>query len=229
MTSDGFFELEHLPRRVAVVGSGYIAVELAGVLRALGSEVTLCIRHDTRAAALRLAARREARWRDARERHRDRDDGEHDGARARASGALTLEAADGRKLGGFDTVLWAIGRTPNVAAIGLESAGVTLDAEGFVAVDRYQNTSTPGIYAVGDVTGQAELTPVAIAAGRRLADRVFGGMTDRHLRYDVIPTRRVLAPADRHGRACRRRRRASATRASRSASTSPSSSRCSTR
>ena len=85
-------------------------------------------------------------------------------------------------------MLWAIGRTPNVAAIGLESVGVTLDAEGFVAVDRYQNTSTPGIYAIGDVTGQAELTPVAIAAGRRLADRVFGGMTERHLSYDVIPS-----------------------------------------
>ena len=65
---------------------------------------------------------------------------------------------------------------------------MALDAEGFIAVDRYQNTSTPGIYALGDVTGQAELTPVAIAAGRRLADRVFGGMTDRHLSYDVIPS-----------------------------------------
>ena len=110
-------------------------------------------------------------------------------ALARAPAAtLTLEAADGRRFGGFDTVLWAIGRTPNVRDVGLESAGVALDAEGFIAVDRYQNTSAPGIYAVGDVTGQAELTPVAIAAGRRLADRVFGGMTDRHLRYDVIPS-----------------------------------------
>jgi glutathione reductase (NADPH) len=103
-------------------------------------------------------------------------------------GELMLEAADGRTLGGFDTVLWAIGRLPNVVDIGLESAGIALDAEGYIAVDRYQNTSTAGIYAVGDVTGQAELTPVAIAAGRRLADRVFGGMTDRHLRYDVIPS-----------------------------------------
>ncbi|HUQ52320.1 MAG TPA: FAD-dependent oxidoreductase, partial [Gammaproteobacteria bacterium] len=85
-------------------------------------------------------------------------------------------------------VLWAIGRTPNVVDVGLESAGVKLDAEGFIAVDRFQNTSAAGVYAIGDVTGQAELTPVAIAAGRRLADRVFGGMTDRHLRYDVIPS-----------------------------------------
>ena len=187
LTSDGFFELERLPRHTAVVGSGYIAVELAGVLRSLGSDVTLCIRHD---ALLR---------------HFDSLLGEKLIAAMRASGIdvatrvntravrgkpgdLTLEAADGRTLGGFDTVLWAIGRTPNVVDVGLESAGVALDAEGYIAVDRYQNTSTPGVYAVGDVTGQAELTPVAIAAGRRLADRVFGGMQERHLSYDVIPS-----------------------------------------
>jgi glutathione reductase (NADPH) len=105
-----------------------------------------------------------------------------------ANGELTLEAVDGRKLGAFDTVLWAIGRVPNVVDIGLDAAGVELSAAGYIAVDRLQNTSAPGVYALGDVTGQAELTPVAIAAGRRLADRVFGGMTDRHLNYDVIPT-----------------------------------------
>jgi glutathione reductase (NADPH) len=85
-------------------------------------------------------------------------------------------------------VIWAIGRTPNTTGLELARAGVACDARGFVTVDRYQNTTADGIYAVGDVTGQAELTPVAIAAGRRLADRVFGGQTDRHLRYDVIPT-----------------------------------------
>jgi glutathione reductase (NADPH) len=170
------------------VGSGYIAVELAGVLRALGSEVTLCTRHD---ALLR---------------NFDKMLGEKLAAAVRASGVelvgkfhtrtlerapdgtLTLTAADGRALGGLDTVLWAVGRTPNVLDIGLESVGVKLDAEGYIAVDRWQATSTPGVYAIGDVTGQAELTPVAIAAGRRLADRLFGGMADRHLSYDVIPS-----------------------------------------
>jgi glutathione reductase (NADPH) len=188
ITSDGFFELETLPRRVAVVGSGYIAVELAGVLRSLGSDVTLCIRHaallrhfdsllgEKLMAALRTCGVDVVTTMNTRSLERAAD------------GALTLVAADGRRFGGFDAVLWAVGRTPNVAGLGLESAAVQLDAEGYVAVDRYQNTSTPGVYAVGDVTGQAELTPVAIAAGRRLADRVFGGMSDRHLRYDVIPT-----------------------------------------
>jgi glutathione reductase (NADPH) len=188
ITSDGFFELPSLPRRVAVVGSGYIAVELAGVLRSLGSEVTLCIRHD---ALLRnfdsllgekLLAAMQSSGIDVTTKVITRT------LERAADGTLTLHAVDGRELGGFDTVLWAVGRTPNVLDIGLESAGVKLDAEGYIAVDGLQNTSVAGVYAVGDVTGQAELTPVAIAAGRRLADRVFGGMTDRRLRYDVIPT-----------------------------------------
>jgi glutathione reductase (NADPH) len=187
LTSDGFFELEALPRRVAVVGSGYIAVELAGVLHALGSKVSLLIRHD---ALLR---------------HFDSLLGEklmaamtasgievvtlmHTVALTRKARLLELEAADGRTFPGFDSVLWAIGRGPNVEEIGLEGVGVDLDAAGYIAVDKFQNTSAPGVYALGDVCGEPELTPVAIAAGRRLADRVFGGMTDRHLSYDVIPS-----------------------------------------
>jgi glutathione reductase (NADPH) len=110
-------------------------------------------------------------------------------ALARLPGAttVTVEAGDGRRFEGFDEVLFAIGRAPTTPA-GLDSAGVVRTSDGHIVVDRYQSTSTPGIYAVGDVTGQAELTPVAIAAGRRLADRLFGGMAERHLRYDVIPT-----------------------------------------
>jgi glutathione reductase (NADPH) len=103
-------------------------------------------------------------------------------------GDLTLRTADGRSFGGFETLIWAIGRTPSTAALGLADAGVEIDASGAVIVDAYQNTSADGVYALGDVTGRAELTPVAIAAGRRLADRVFGGQKDRHLSYDLIPT-----------------------------------------
>jgi glutathione reductase (NADPH) len=188
ITSDGFFELERLPRRVAVVGSGYIAVELAGVLHSLGASVTLFIRYDAllrtfdamlgtkllaamRASGIEVVTRMATR-----------------ALTREANGALALEAEDGRQFGGLDEVLWAIGRDPNTDDIGLESAGVELDAAGFVRVDRYQSTSATGIYAIGDVTGQAELTPVAIAAGRRLSDRVFGGMTGRRLSYDVIPS-----------------------------------------
>jgi len=95
---------------------------------------------------------------------------------------------DDRRFEGFDQMLWAVGRTPNTASIGLREVGVETDDKGFVVVDRLQNSSTLGIYAVGDVTGQAQLTPVAIAAGRRFADRVFGGKSDRHLNYENIPT-----------------------------------------
>jgi glutathione reductase (NADPH) len=188
ISSDGFFELTELPRRAAVVGSGYIAVELAGVLRSLGSDVSLLIRHERvlRHFDALIGERLTASIREA---------GTNvltgavtNGVTRGADDKLSVTTGDGRQFDGFDTVLWAIGRGPNTASLDLPAAGVARGPEGFVAVDTYQNTNVQGVYAVGDVTGQPELTPVAIAAGRRLADRVFGGMTGRHLRYDVIPT-----------------------------------------
>jgi glutathione reductase (NADPH) len=85
-------------------------------------------------------------------------------------------------------VLWAIGRTPNLEGLDVARAGVVLDPSGAVITDLYQNTNVKGIYAIGDVTGREQLTPVAIAAGRRLADRLFGGQPERHLDYQWIPT-----------------------------------------
>ena len=102
--------------------------------------------------------------------------------------ALELAAADGRRFGPFDGVLWAIGRAPNTNSLDLDAAGITYDASGFVPVDDYQRTNVEHISALGDVTGRVALTPVAIAAGRRLADRLYGGMHDRHLDYEWIPT-----------------------------------------
>ena len=103
-------------------------------------------------------------------------------------GDLSLETLDGRTFSGFDTLLLCIGRIPRTASLGLERAGVEIDAAAAVVVDAFQNTSAERIYAIGDVTGRALLTPAAIAAGRRLADRVFGGETDRRLSYDLLPT-----------------------------------------
>jgi glutathione reductase (NADPH) len=105
-----------------------------------------------------------------------------------ARGCLTLSLRDGRQLEPFDCVLWAIGRAPAVEELGLQRAGVELDAYGFIVTDKYQTTSAAGVYAIGDVTGRAPLTPVAIAAGRRLSDRLFGGIAERHLDYHNIPT-----------------------------------------
>ena len=188
ITSDGFFALEKKPDRVAVVGSGYIAVELAGVFAALGSRVSLVIRHehvlrhfDSMLGDTLMKIMRDegtAIETNATPRALERD----------IDGSLRMLTADGRMLGAFDCVVWAIGRDPKVEGIGLDRAGVKLDDSGHIAVDRFQQTNVGGIYAIGDVTGRALLTPVAIAAGRRLSDRVFGGMTDRHLDYSNIPT-----------------------------------------
>jgi glutathione reductase (NADPH) len=187
ITSDGFFELEHRPRRAAVVGSGYVAVELGGVLNALGVETALFCRRDgvLRDFDALLSDRLTEQMRVA---GVDVVTGVTPHAIRGAPGDLTLEMADGRSFFGFETVIWAIGRSARTDSLSLERAGVELDAAGAIVVDAFQNTSADRVYALGDVTGRAELTPVAIAAGRRLADRVFGGQKDRRLSYDLLPT-----------------------------------------
>ncbi len=99
-----------------------------------------------------------------------------------------MTCADGRRYGPVDCLLWAVGRAPNTAELGLEKAGVDVDDNGFVTVDKYQTTNVEHIFALGDVTDRVALTPVAIAAGRRLADRLYGGIEGRHLDYRLIPT-----------------------------------------
>lgn len=187
ITSDGFFALDQRPQRVAVVGSGYIATELAGAFHELGSAVEIFIRKD------RLLS------------HFDTMLGKSLMRETRAQGMLihehvvpaallghanskTLVAEDGREFPGFDCVLWAIGRSANVARLSLESAGVVVDDLNFVVTDEFQNTNVGGVYAIGDVTGRAALTPVAIAAGRRLSERLFNGKSDLRLDYNMIAT-----------------------------------------
>jgi glutathione reductase (NADPH) len=187
MTSDGFFALTERPQNVALVGSGYIAVELAGVLASLGSDTRLFARYNSVLRSMDPMLQEGVL--EALESHgvavqlhsiptdlKEADDG------------IVLCTEAGSEFGPFDAVIWAIGRRPLTADMGLETAGVTLDKKGNICVDKYQQTDVTGIYALGDVTGQAELTPVAIAAGRRLSDRVFGGMEGRYLNYDNIPT-----------------------------------------
>jgi glutathione reductase (NADPH) len=186
ITSDGFFELAERPTRVAVVGSGYIAVELAGVFASLGTQVHQFVRQagvlrqfDTMLGA-GLAREMTAQGIVI-----------HTEANPRAilaeGDAHRLELTDGSIHGPYDAVVYAVGREPATQDLGLEHTGVVVK-HGYVPTDDFQNTSVPGLYAIGDVTGRAPLTPVAIAAGRRLADRLFGGMHDRRLDYDGIPT-----------------------------------------
>lgn len=186
INSDGFFTLDHCPRRVVIVGAGYIAVELAGVLQALGAQVTLLVRGE------RLLRHFDAMLGDAL-----LDACRASGIDVRLHTQITTIARDDRGLQvemgdgvtqATDVVLTAVGRVPNTGDCGLGGAGVELDDRGHVIVDEWQETSVAGIAAVGDVTARPALTPVAIAAGRRWADRCFGGQPERKLDYADIPS-----------------------------------------
>ncbi len=188
ITSDGFFELPARPAGVAIVGSGYVAVELAGVFSALGSHTTLVARGERLLRTFEPFLGEQLA-------EIMRDEGVElvtqatpTALRRDAAGQLRLELADGRHLGPFDCVLWAIGRLAAVGDLGLKNLRIVRDSMGFVRTDAFQETNVSGVYAIGDVAGRAQLTPVAIAAGRRLADRVFGGQNERRLDYDNIPT-----------------------------------------
>ncbi len=188
ITSDGFFELNNCPPRVAIVGSGYIAVELAGMLHTLGAEVTLLLRKDQVLRPFDAMLREQLMA-------RLREDGitvlTHTQVRAvarRVNGSLNLHCDGQAGILNVDTLLWAIGRDPNTAALNLPVVGVATTPSGAIPTDPFQNTNIPGIYAIGDATERFHLTPVAIAAGRRLADRLFGGQPDRRLLYENIPT-----------------------------------------
>ncbi|SET67593.1 glutathione-disulfide reductase [Thalassotalea agarivorans] len=186
--SDGFFAMTEQPKSVAVIGAGYIAVELAGVLHALGSESHLLVRkekplrnfddmlsdtlveqmakHGPTLHTLSVPTRIE----------------KHD------DGMLTVHLENGKSVGPVEKVIWAIGREAATDKINIEATGVKVEANGEIHTDKYQNTNVPGIYAVGDITGKAQLTPVAVAAGRRLSERLFNNKPDSHLDYSNIAT-----------------------------------------
>lgn len=188
ITSDGFFALTSQPKRVAVVGAGYIAVELAGLLNGLGSDVSLLLRKDHFLSSF-----------DAMLRETLMEEMINAGVNImprinieridkQADGSLTMHCQSGVTLEGFDCLIWAIGREPLTEQLNPEHAGVTVNQQGYIPTDEFQNTNVPGIYAVGDVTGRAQLTPVAVAAGRRLSDRLFNNRPERRLDYENIPT-----------------------------------------
>jgi glutathione reductase (NADPH) len=189
ITSDGFFELEQQPETAVVVGAGYIAVELAGVLNGLGTKTHLVVRKHK---ALREF---------------DEDISDFVNAEMQRQGIVihantngvakielvhgkkTVTCANGEVIEGVDVVLMAPGRVPCVEGLGLEKVGVKQDVNNeYIVVDEYQNTSVDNIFALGDVCGTVELTPMAIAAGRRLADRVFGGIANAKTSYEMVPT-----------------------------------------
>ena len=187
ITSDGFFELAEQPRRVAIIGAGYIGVELAGVLRALGSEVSV-VALEARVLETFDDMVSDVLMAEMRKQGIELHMSFQVAGLAKTEAGIALDASDGTRLDGFDTVIWAVGRAPNTRELGLDKAGVEMRANGIVPTDDYQNTNVPGIYAIGDITGRTPLTPVAIAAGRRLADRLFGGQSTSHVDYNNIPS-----------------------------------------
>ncbi|KRN57878.1 glutathione-disulfide reductase [Carnobacterium divergens] len=185
--SNGFFALRSLPKKVAVIGAGYIAVELAGVLNGLGSETHLFVRKETPLRnfdPLVVEGLVEAMKQDGPTLHTNAIP---KSVEKNADDTLTITFENGTKET-VDTLIWAIGRTPVTETLKLENTSVEVNEKGYIKVDDYQNTTVKGIYAVGDITGRVELTPVAVAAGRRLSERLFNNKADEHLDYHNIPT-----------------------------------------
>ncbi|KAN0033252.1 hypothetical protein ACTA71_002676 [Dictyostelium dimigraforme] len=190
ITSDEFFELEDLPKSTLVVGAGYIAVELAGVLHSLGSEITMVIRTKnflrTFDEMLHTTLLKQMT-----------DDGVKFVTEAcikslerTEDGKMIIATTNsGERLPPVESVIWAIGRVPNTNDLGIDKAGIELTQQGsFLKVDEFQNTNVPGVYAVGDICGNFLLTPVAIAAGRRLSERLFNGKSDLKFEYENVAT-----------------------------------------
>jgi glutathione reductase (NADPH) len=193
VNSDGFFDIETLPKKVAVVGAGYIGVEFAGMFNALGVETHLFIRHDTFLRNFDPMVQETVTKEYERLGVHLHKQSSQSKVEKGPDGKLSLHYKDKDGEGvleDVDHLIWAIGRTPATKAIGLEEAGVEVNEKGYIKVDEYQNSSVENIYALGDVTGQVELTPVAIAAGRKLAARLYGPEEFRtaKLNYENIPS-----------------------------------------
>lgn len=187
MISDDFFALDSLPNSVAVVGAGYIAVELAGVLHALGSKTDLFVRNErplrtfdkeiveTLVKYMAESGLQLHTHSIPKEVKKNTDD------------SLTLILENGESYT-VDAIIWAIGRKANVSGFGLEKTGVELTKGGFIKTDAYENTSVDGIYALGDVNGKLELTPVAVKAGRQLSERLFNNKPNAKMDYKDVAT-----------------------------------------
>ena len=169
ITSDGFFELDEVPKRTAVIGAGYIAVEVAGVLNALGSDTHLFVRKDRPLRTfdkdiVDVLVDEMAKSGPTLHTHANATE-----VVKNADDSLTISFDNGETIT-VDCLIWAIGRAANTSGFGLE------------------NTSVPGIYALGDVTGKLDLTPVAVKAGRQLSERLFNNKADAKLDYTDVAT-----------------------------------------
>ncbi|GHA13866.1 glutathione-disulfide reductase [Oceanisphaera arctica] len=185
--SNGFFELNEQPKRVAVVGAGYIAVELAGVMNALGSETHLLVRKHAPLRSFDPLITDTLVEVMATEGPQLHTHSIPKSVEKQADGSLLLNLENDEQLE-VDCLIWAIGRRPLTQSLNLDAAGVEVNERGYIKVDEFQNTSAKGVYAVGDNIGYVELTPVAVKAGRQLSERLFNNKPDAKMDYDLIPT-----------------------------------------
>jgi len=187
ITSDGFFQLKQLPKKVAVICGGYIGVELAGVLKALGTEVSV-FALEPKVLEVFDPIISDTVMESLQQQGVSLHMSYPVNALKRTEAGISVISSAGELTGGLDTVIWAVGRKPSTAKLSLEQAGVEVLPNGIIPVDDFQNTNVEGIYAVGDIIGRAPLTPVALAAGRKLAERLFGDCKHCKINYDNIPT-----------------------------------------
>ncbi|MFT7009496.1 MAG: glutathione reductase (NADPH) [Colwellia sp.] len=188
INSDGFFALTEQPKSVAVIGAGYIAVELAGVFHGLGTQTHLLVRKDKPLRTFDDMLSNTLVEQMAKHGPTLHNHSTPERIEKLADGKLVVHLTNGQSVGPVEQIVWAIGREPATDNINVELAGVELNERGFIVTDKYQNTNVDGIYAVGDNTGRAQLTPVAVAAGRRLCERLFNNKPDEHLDYSGIAT-----------------------------------------
>lgn len=194
ITSDGFFDIEKQPNKVAIIGAGYIAIELAGIFNAIGTETHLFIRHNTFLRAFDPMVQDVLTAEYERLGIRVYKKSSQNNVEKNAkTGKLTVHYQDANRVGkleDLDELIWAIGRIPEVENLGLEKAGIKQDDKGQIIVDAYQNTNVENIYSLGDVVGKVELTPVAIATGRKLSDRLFGPekLKSSKLDFSLVPS-----------------------------------------
>ena len=179
ITSDGFFELDEVPKRTAVIGAGYIAVEVAGVLNALGSDTHLFVRKDRPLRTfdkdiVDVLVDEMAKSGPTLHTHANATE-----VVKNTDDSLTISFDNGETIT-VDCLIWAIGRAANTSGFGLEKRTIYSD--------EFENTSVPGIYALGDVTGKLDLTPVAVKAGRQLSERLFNNKADAKLDYTDVAT-----------------------------------------
>ncbi|KAI8998384.1 hypothetical protein BC832DRAFT_565622 [Gaertneriomyces semiglobifer] len=196
ITSDGFFELQDMPKKVAVVGAGYIGVEIAGIFHHLGAQTSLFIRHDEFLRSFDESIRKTVMNEYVKSgldvvKCSSISKVENHGTESAKRLVLSSECREDNTKTvheGYEEIIFAIGRKANTKPLNLEVTDVKTDEQGFIMVDEWQATAADGVYAVGDVCGIAMLTPVAIKAGRTLADRLFGGKLNSKLDYNNIPS-----------------------------------------